>query len=177
MNIDPNVEQNFQKPISKNTELIIQFGFGLVSSIIIFVLSLLYDKYPDFLNENMVYIIFMFALGIFNFIIPKKRGFYDKYQKALLYERKTLTQKIIRLTKKDGAKKMGEASGDLSIFLVSLLPSIIPNLTPSVLASYVVLILSTIEANIIIIMPFFIAFISMLVGFVNSILYQIKKIL
>lgn len=177
MDIDTTNEQDNIKPISKNTELMMQFGMGFSSTLIIYLITLTYQRYQEFYEENMVYIIFMFALGIFNFIIPKKRGFYDKYQKSLLYEKKTLTQKIIRMSQDETSNRAGKASGDLSIYLVSLLPTIIPNLTITSLASYIITIITFLEANILIVLPFFIAFITSIVSLINLILYQISKIL
>tara|TARA_Y100000816_G_scaffold292505_1_gene288154 strand:- start:1456 stop:1989 length:534 start_codon:yes stop_codon:yes gene_type:complete len=147
---------------------------GFISCILTFVIIMLYNTNPSFFEEYMIYIIFLISLNVFNFVIPKKIGFYNEYKYAQKLKEQQLASSLSKYMKAKTENKLGELSGDLTIYIIGLLDLFRVPLPGSI--ALIGTIIHTMEANTMFILPVLSGFIGTIVLLFNVIVNEISKL-
>ena len=92
-------DDNNNKQTAENIESFLNILKGFISCVITFAVLTLYYTNPNFFEENMIYIIFLISLNVFNFVIPKKIGFYNEYKHAQKFKEKELVNNVSKYMK------------------------------------------------------------------------------
>lgn len=167
-------DDNNNKQTAENVSSLLNILKGFISCIISFTVLTLYYTNPDFFEENMIYIIFLISLNVFNFVIPKKIGFYNDYKYAQKFKEKELVNNVSKYMKAKSEKKIGELTGDLSIYIMGVLDLFKVPLPQSI--ALISTIIQTIQANTVFILPLLSGIVGVTVLIFNLIINEISKI-
>tara|TARA_B100000927_G_C16385575_1_gene437232 strand:- start:11 stop:544 length:534 start_codon:yes stop_codon:yes gene_type:complete len=167
-------DDNNNKQTAENIVSFLNILKGFISCIITFTVLTLYYTNPDFFEENMIYIIFLISLNVFNFVIPKKIGFYNDYKHAQKFKEKELVNNVSKYMKAKAENKFGELTGDLSLYIIGFLDLLRVPLPQSI--ALISTIIQAIHENTIFILPLLSGIVGIVVLIFNMIINEISKI-
>tara|TARA_A100001015_G_scaffold202916_1_gene226699 strand:- start:8835 stop:9362 length:528 start_codon:yes stop_codon:yes gene_type:complete len=162
------------KQSSENVESILNLLKGFIGCILMFVILTLYYTNPNFFEENMIYIIFLISLNVFNFVIPKKIGFYNDYKYAQKFKELEIKNKVSKYLKAKAEKKFGEFTGDLTLYIISFLDLFKVPLPDSI--ALISMLINNIQANSLFILPLISGIIGSIVLLFNVSINEISKL-